>query len=44
MLKISDQVYIEISRKGELKNKSIILFIVLVIYMNLSSLINAKVE
>ena len=44
MLKISDQVYIEISRKEEFKNKNIILFILLVIYLNLSSPIEAKVK
>ena len=44
MLKISDQVYIEISQKGEFKNKNIILFILLVIYLNLNSPIKATVK
>ena len=44
MLRMGDQVYIEISRKGEFKNKNIILFVLLVIYLNLSSPIEAKVK
>ena len=44
MLKISDQVHMEISRKGEFKNKNIILFILLIIYLNLSSPIEVKVK